>query len=207
MKNPLIQKSILKILSRLPDVYLREETLAAYTGALESAGGVWGALGKVLGFVNGQDLDSLEITIKDNIVIEGTVDDIGGMLAGVAQTVSSDEEVTNEQIDALTAVLSWNVSYTVSQLNTGLTAEGSFVAGESPTFKKYLPLVALKCEGEDEATPIASRFTEDDWANVGRVMQVAAKALEDVSAIAATVKDKVAETKEQIAAAAEKDDL
>jgi hypothetical protein len=29
MKNPLIQKSILKILSRLPDVYLREETLAA----------------------------------------------------------------------------------------------------------------------------------------------------------------------------------
>lgn len=29
MKNPLIQKSILKILARLPDVYLREETLAA----------------------------------------------------------------------------------------------------------------------------------------------------------------------------------
>lgn len=29
MKNPLIQKSILKILSRLPDVYLREATLAA----------------------------------------------------------------------------------------------------------------------------------------------------------------------------------
>lgn len=29
MKNPLIQKSILRILSRLPDVYLREETLAA----------------------------------------------------------------------------------------------------------------------------------------------------------------------------------
>ena len=29
MKNPLIQKSILKVLSRLSDVYLREETLAA----------------------------------------------------------------------------------------------------------------------------------------------------------------------------------
>jgi len=29
MKNPLIQKSILRILSRLPDVFLREETLAA----------------------------------------------------------------------------------------------------------------------------------------------------------------------------------
>ena len=29
MKNPLIQKMILKVLSRLPDVYLREETLAA----------------------------------------------------------------------------------------------------------------------------------------------------------------------------------
>ena len=29
MRDPLIQKSILKVLSRLPDVYLREETLAA----------------------------------------------------------------------------------------------------------------------------------------------------------------------------------
>ena len=29
MKNPLIQKMILKVLSRLPDLYLREETLAA----------------------------------------------------------------------------------------------------------------------------------------------------------------------------------
>ena len=29
MKNPLIQKCILKVLSRLDDVYLREETLAA----------------------------------------------------------------------------------------------------------------------------------------------------------------------------------
>ena len=29
MKNPLIQRSILRILSRLPDVFLREETLAA----------------------------------------------------------------------------------------------------------------------------------------------------------------------------------
>ena len=30
MKNPLIQKSILKILSRLPDVYLREEINIIY---------------------------------------------------------------------------------------------------------------------------------------------------------------------------------
>ena len=29
MRDTLIQKSILKVLSRLPDVYLREETLAA----------------------------------------------------------------------------------------------------------------------------------------------------------------------------------
>ncbi len=29
MKNPLIQKSILKVLNRLDDVFLREETLAA----------------------------------------------------------------------------------------------------------------------------------------------------------------------------------
>lgn len=29
MKNPLIQKSILKVLSRVEDVFLREETLAA----------------------------------------------------------------------------------------------------------------------------------------------------------------------------------
>ena len=192
-------ESVLAIKAKGDNTPYDAETIAAYVGALEGAGGVWGALGKVLGFVNGQDRDSLEITIRDNIVIAGSVEDIGGMLAGIAQIVSAGE-VTDEQIDAITAALNANVKYTVTQKNTGITAEGSFIAGD--LFGAYLPLVALKFEGETEAQPIVSRLTEDDWANIARVLLVGVKAAGDISTIAETVADKVAETKQQLADAA-----
>jgi len=32
-----------------------------------------------------------------------------------------------------------------------------------------MPLVALRFEGEEEAQPITSRFTSNDWENVARV--------------------------------------
>ena len=131
--------------------------------------------------------------MNNNMVIKGKVNDIAKSLLALGNVRKLyGTQPGKEAIDKYTQELNNYVHFTVSQKNTGITADATLVtAQKNLTNGEYQPVVALKFNGEKEALAMFDRMTDKDKENYKKMFDNISPLIKEISGIIETAKGKV----------------
>ena len=137
---------------------------------LRSMGSFYATAYELLKALNGRSIDDLSLTINDNIVVNCKVNDVAEALKALGNLhLQHDIRGSKEAVDVYTQQLNGALEFTVSQKNTGITAEGSLITimkeGE------YQPAVALRFEGETQFQAVYDNLSEQDLVNYKKIIE------------------------------------
>lgn len=125
---------------------------------------------EVVKALKGKTLDELTITLEDDLVISGSIDDVAKSLLAlghIRQLYGSQPGF--EAIDAYTQELNKNVHFTVYQKSTNILAQGSLLTIQKGSKGEYQPALALTFKGETKAQTMYENMSEEDLANYNKI--------------------------------------
>jgi hypothetical protein len=154
------------------DEYTDEQINSDEFKSLREMGPFFAASYEVLKALRGKSVDNVIVSINDNMVINGKIDDIAKSLLALGNIRKlQGTQQSLEAVDKYTQELNSLVHFEVSQKNTGINAQGKLVTGlRDKQNGDYQPLVALLFDGETEALPMFDRMSEADMANYQKIM-------------------------------------
>ena len=154
------------------DEYTDEQINSDEFKSLREMGPFFAASYEVLKALRGKSVDNVIVSINDNMVIDGKIDDIAKSLLALGNIRKlQGTQPSLEAVDKYTQELNSLVHFEVSQKNTGINAQGKLVTGlRDKQNGDYQPLVALLFDGETEALPMFDRMSEADMANYQKIM-------------------------------------
>lgn len=160
---------------------------------LRDMGEFFSASYDVLKALKGKSVDNITITMNNNMVIKGKVNDIAKSLLALGNVRKLyGTKPGKEAIDKYTQELNNYVHFTVGQKNTGITADATLVtAQKNLTNGEYQPVVALKFNGEKEALAMFDRMTDKDKENYKKMFDNISPLIKEISGIIETAKGKV----------------
>jgi hypothetical protein len=155
------------------DAYTDEEIESETFKELRDMGPFFSGAYDVLKALKGKSVDKVVITINDNMVVDGKVDDIAKSLLALGNVRKLyGTKPGKETIDKYTQELNGLIHFTVSQKNTGITAQGTLMTAQKELKNgEYQPVLALQFKGEKEAQMMYSRMSQTDMANYKAMFQ------------------------------------
>ena len=174
------------------DSYTDEEINSDEFKSMREMGPFFSGAYDVLKALKGRSVDNVVITINDNMVIGGKVDDIAKSLIALGNVRKMHgTQPGKEAVDKYTQELNGLVHFVVSQKNTGIYANGKLVTAiKNNQEGEYQPVLALQFEGETEALPMFERMTEADQANYQKMMGSVSPLITEISETLVTARKK-----------------
>ena len=154
------------------DQYTDEEIDSEEFKSMREMGPFFAGAYDLLKALKGKSVDNVAITINDNLVVNGKVDDIAKSLLALGNVRKlHGSQPGKETIDQYTQQLNGLVHFTFSQKNTGITAQGTLVTAQKELQDgEYQPAVALQFSDETEPLVLLDRMTATDMANYKTMM-------------------------------------
>ena len=152
--------------------YTEEELNSEEFQSMREMGPFFSGAYDVLKAINGKSVDKIVITLNDNMVIEGKVDDVAKSLIALGNVRKLyGTKPGKEAIDRYTQELNSLVHFTVSQKNTEITANATLLtAMKNQQEGEYQPVVALRFDGETEAQAMFDRMKQTDMDNYKKII-------------------------------------
>jgi len=149
------------------DAYTDEEIESESFKEMRDMGPFFSGAYDILKALRGKSIDNVVITMNDNMVINGQVNDIAKSLLALGNVRKLyGTQPGMETIDKYTQELNNHVYFTVSQKNTGITAQGTLLTAiKNNQEGEYQPVVALRFKGETEAKAMFERMSQTDQEN------------------------------------------
>ena len=175
------------------DAYTNEEIESEEFKSLRDMGEFFSISYELLKALKGKSVDNIVLTMNNNMVIEGNVDDVAKSLLALGNVRKLyGSEPGKEAIDKYTQELNKYVHFTVSQKNTGIKANATLLtAQKNLTNGEYQPVVALKFKGETEALAMFERMNDTDKKNYKKILENIPPITNAISEMIGTAKEKV----------------
>ena len=126
---------------------------------------------EVLKALKGKTVDELSITLEDELVISGSIDDVAKSLLAlghIRQLHGTQPEF--EAVDAYTQELNKYVHFTIYQKSTDITAQGSLLTIQKGSKNEYQPALALTFKGETKTQSMFENMSEEDLTNYNKII-------------------------------------
>ena len=147
---------------------------------------------EVLKVLKGKTLDELSITLEDDLVISGCVDDAAKSLLALGHIRQLyGTQPGFEAVDAYTQELNKYIHFTISQKSTNITAQGSLLTIQKGSKNEYQPGLALTFKGEKKAQSMYETMSEEDLANYNKIMQNCNELLKECTTLVETFSGKI----------------
>lgn len=147
---------------------------------------------EVLKALKGKTVEELSVTLEEDLVISGSIDDVAKSLLALGNI----RQLYGTQpgfaaVDAYTQELNKYVHFTVYQKSTDITAQGSLLTIQKGSKNEYQPGLALTFKGETKAQSMYENMSEQDLANYNKIMENCNKLLKECTTLVETFSAKV----------------
>lgn len=147
---------------------------------------------EVLKALKGKTLDELSITLEDDLVISGCVDDAAKSLLALGHIRQLyGTQPGFEAVDAYTLELNKYIHFTVSQKSTNITAQGSLLTISKGSKNEYQLGLALTFKGETKAQSMYENMLEEDLDNYNKIMENCNELLKECTILVETISSKI----------------
>lgn len=120
----------------------------------------------------GKKVEELSVTLEDDLVISGSIDDVAKSLLALGHIRKLyGSQPGFEAIDAYTQELNKYVHFTVYQKSSDITAQGSLLTIQKGSKGEYQPALALTFKGETKAQTMYENMSEEDKANYNKIVK------------------------------------
>ena len=127
---------------------------------------------EVVKALKGKTIDDLSITLEDDLVISGSIDDVAKSLLALGHIRQLyGTQPGFEAVDAYTQELNKYVHFTVYQKSSDITAQGSLLTIQKGSKNEYQPGMALTFKGETKAQSMYENMSEEDLANYNKIVE------------------------------------
>ena len=147
---------------------------------------------EVIKALKGKSVEELELTLEDDLVISGSVDDVAKSLlalGNIRQLYGTQPGF--EAVDAYTQELNKNVHFTVYQKSTDITAQGTLLTIQKGSKNEYQPGLALTFKGETEAQSMYENMSEEDLDNYNKIVGNFNELLKECTVLVETFSGKI----------------
>ena len=147
---------------------------------------------EVIKTFKGKSVEELSITLEDDLVISGSVDDVAkSMLAlgNIRQLYGTQPGF--EAIDAYTQELNKYVHFTVYQKSSGIEAQGTLLTIKKGSQNEYQPGLALQFKGETKPQSMYENLSEEDLANYNKIIGNLNELLKECTTLVETFSAKI----------------
>ena len=155
---------------------LKAEYTDEYIGSdevkqLREMGPFFAAGYEVLKALKGKTIDELTITLEDDLVLNGSIDDAAKTLLALGHIRQLyGTQPGFEAVDAYTQELNKYVHFTIYQKSSDITAQGSLLTIQKGSKNEYQPGLALTFNGETKAQSMIENMSEEDLANYNKTV-------------------------------------
>ena len=126
---------------------------------------------EVLKALKGKIVEELTLTLEDDLVISGSIDDVAKSLLALGHIRQlHGTQPGFEAVDAYTQELNKYVHFTIYQKSSGIEAQGSLLTIKKGSKNEYQPALALTFKGEKEAQSMLENMSEEDMANYNKII-------------------------------------
>ncbi len=126
---------------------------------------------EVVKALKGKSIEELSVTLEDDLVISGSIDDIAKSLLALGHIRQLHGTMPGfDAVDAYTQELNKYVHFTVYQKSSDITAQGSLLTIPKGSKGEYQPGLALRFKGETKAKSMYENMSEEDLANYNKVV-------------------------------------
>lgn len=147
---------------------------------------------EVVKALKGKTVEELSITLEDDLVMSGSIDDVAKSLLALGHIRQlHGTQPGFEAVDAYTQELNKYVHFTVYQKSTDITAQGTLLTIKKGSKNEYQPGVALTFKGETEPQSMYDNLSEEDLANYNKIMENVNKLLKECTTLVETFSGKV----------------
>ena len=170
------------------DEYIESDELKQLRGM----GKFFAAGYEVIKTFKGKSIDELSITLEDDLVISGKIDDVAKSLlalGNIRQLYGTQPGF--EAIDAYTQELNKYVHFSVYQASTGIEAQGSLLTIRKGSQNEYQPGLALTFKGETQPQSMYENLSEEDLANYNKIMDNLNELLKECTTLVETFSAKI----------------
>lgn len=159
---------------------------------LRAMGPFFAAGYEVVKALKGKTVEELTLTLEDDLVISGSIDDVAKSLLALGNIRQlHGTQPGFEAVDAYTQELNKYVHFTVHQISTDITAQGSLVTIPKGTHNEYQPGLALTFEGETAPQSMYENMSEEDLANYNKIIENCNQLLKQCTILVETFSGKV----------------
>ena len=159
---------------------------------LRAMGPFFAAGYEVVKALKGKTVEELTLTLEDDLVISGSIDDVAKSLLALGNIRQlHGTQPGFEAVDAYTQELNKYVHFTVHQISTDITAQGSLVTIPKGTHNEYQPGLALTFEGETAPQSMYENMSEEDLANYNKIIENCNQLLKQCTVLVETFSGKM----------------
>lgn len=174
--------------SEYTDEYIESDELKQ----LREMGPFFAAGYEVIKTFKGKSIEELSVTLEDDLVISGSIDDIAKSLLALGHIRQlNGTQPGFEAIDAYTQELNKYVHFTVYQISTGIEAQGSLLTIKKGSENEYQPGLALTFEGETKPQSMYENLSEEDLANYNKIIGNLNELLKECTTMVETFSGKI----------------
>ena len=147
---------------------------------------------EVVKALKGKTVEELSVTLEDDLVISGSIDDVAKSLLALGHIRQlHGTEPGFEAVDAYTQELNKNVHFTIYQKSSDITAQGTLLTIRKGSKNEYQPALGLTFKGEKAAQSMFENMTEEDLANYNKVVNNVNVLLKECTVLVETFSGKV----------------
>ena len=147
---------------------------------------------EVVKALKGKSIEELSITLEEDLVIRGSIDDVAKSLLALGNIRKLyGTQPGFEAVDAYTQELNKYVHFTVSQVSSGIEAQGTLLTIKKGSHNEYQPGLALTFKGETEPQSMYENLSEEDLANYNKIIDNLNELLKECTTVVETFSGKI----------------
>jgi hypothetical protein len=147
---------------------------------------------EVVKALKGKSIEELSITLEEDLVISGSIDDVAKSLLALGNIRKLyGTQPGFEAVDTYTQELNKYVHFTVYQLSSGIEAQGTLLTIRKGSHNEYQPGLALTFEGETKPQSMYENLSEEDLANYNKIVDNLNVLLKECTTLVETFSGKI----------------
>lgn len=136
----------------------------------------------------------IQVKVLEDLMIDVDVTDAGNCMKAIGYAMKNRrEQPASETINPWTDLLNQSATFTVTQISTGVKAEGKFITSDIAGVT--LPSPALRFNGESDFRVIHERMNESDFNHYSELLRSFAEPLKVVNGLLQVIQEKGEELK------------
>ena len=186
-------KPVLEFAARgLKPEYTDEYIVSDELKQMREMGTFFAAGYEVVKALKGKSIEELSITLEEDLVISGSIDDVAKSLLALGNIRKLyGTQPGFEAVDTYTQELNKYVHFTVYQLSSGIEAQGTLLTIRKGSHNEYQPGLALTFEGETKPQSMYENLSEEDLANYNKIVDNLNVLLKECTTLVETFSGKI----------------